>query len=243
MRLIGRKIRFSSIAIAAVAWSLVASAQTGGGSTAPEFDYGYNALRLEITGVNAGVAFLKLHGTQAGVNYQIMASQGLAKPTWTAVESIAGAPGVDWRPVAIALGNGLKSVFFWARVQAPEDRLWLEIPTNALAAPQQMTVVLHNTIPDMQYDVLTKAALTDPVWTTEGTVYGAPGGATPITLSRNGRPTLFARVRSGDDTSASAYWTTDSTDLTADRVTALYSGGASGLLTADTTRVSADIRK
>jgi hypothetical protein len=204
---------------------------------------GSNILWMESTGSRAGLVSLTLHGTRPGEDYQILASQGLVSPAWIPVEAISGAPDANQTPTAVALAGGVRMAFFQARVQGPQDRLWLEIPTNALAVAQQMTVVLHNTIPGVQYDVLTKAALTDPVWTTEGIVYGAAGGVTPITLSRKGRPTLFTRVRSGDDTSASAYWTTDSTDLTADRVTALYSGGIGGPLTADTTRVSADIRK
>jgi hypothetical protein len=242
-KMIGRAIGQAMIALTAVAWGLALVARADDGVATPQAGYGSSALWIEMTSVRAGVAFLKLHGAETGVSYEILASRRLAEPAWTAVEVITGAAGLDSTPVTVASKGEMNAVFFRARVQAAQDRLRLELPANAFDVPGQMTLVLHNTLPDVQYDVLTKPALAGSVWTVERSVFGAPGHATTVTLFRNNRTNLFARVCSGDNTAASGLWSADSMDLTADRVSALFAGDATLSLTADMTRISADIHQ
>jgi hypothetical protein len=220
------------------AWAGSANGGVGPGQSAD----GSGQVWLEITEVRAGVAFLKLHGAQAGVYYQILAQTRLGDPTGTPVQVCVGDAGQESLPVAIAAGNGVGSLFFRARTQAGADRLWLECPPNALSVPGQVVLVLHNSLPNVQYDVLTKSELTAATWSAERSVWGTSSNTTPVTLSQNGRTNLLIWIRTGDNSAASSSWSADTLDLTADAVTALYAGGAGASVTADSTRISADIR-
>jgi hypothetical protein len=73
--------------------------------------------------------------------------------------------------------------------------LWLEVPPDSLADPNQFKVILHNTIQGQIYDFLTKSDLLYPTWATELTTTGSAGNATEVELSMNNRPMLFVRAQ------------------------------------------------
>jgi hypothetical protein len=239
----GRELGYWMAVVGAVAWGLALAGRADDGGFVPPAGYGSGGLWLEVTGVRDGVAWLRLHGTQAGGKYQILASERPADPAWTSVGAIAGAAGQDWTPATVALGPGLNAAFFRARIQSLENGLRLELPADGLAVRGQMAVVVRNTLPGVQYDVLTSPAMPTPTWTMAGSMFGAAGNSTPLTLPLNSRANLFVWIRVGDGSADSASGTTDSMNLTADRVTAFFAGGAGAPLTADTTRASADIQR
>ena len=79
--------------------------------------------------------------------------------------------------------------------------LWLEVPTNALAAPGQLNVTLHNTVSGQPYDLFTTEdlGLARSNWLDEVTIPSAPGSNTTVQLYQNGRTNLFMIARySGD---------------------------------------------
>jgi len=83
--------------------------------------------------------------------------------------------------------------------------LWNEIlhpGTNAFNSDSNATtVVLHETIPDIEYELLSKQTLTDTVWTVEQSVLGAPDtNLTPVVVPiANRTNTLFFWARSWID--------------------------------------------
>ncbi|HXT13787.1 MAG TPA: alpha/beta hydrolase [Candidatus Angelobacter sp.] len=82
----------------------------------------------------------------------------------------------------------------------PTNGLWIEVPTNSLAAADQFSVILHNTIQDAPYDVLTSTNLALPLseWTVEQTMLGVEGtNGSPVSLIMNGRANLFVDARFG----------------------------------------------
>ncbi len=75
------------------------------------------------------------------------------------------------------------------------DELWLEVPTNSLAVSNQFSVILHNTVTNQPYAILTKSDLTWSNWTAELRVTGVAGNATPAQLPKNDRTNLFIWAR------------------------------------------------
>jgi hypothetical protein len=86
------------------------------------------------------------------------------------------------------------------------NAFWLEIlrlGTNAFNADtNSATLIIHGTVPDIAYQILSKHALTDAVWTVEQNLIGnAFTNWTPTTISMIGRPTMFFRALAyGQDT-------------------------------------------
>jgi len=81
----------------------------------------------------------------------------------------------------------------------PSNALWLEITgvTNG-----QANLIVHGTVPDMIYEILSRITLTNVPWTSEGTIIGAPEQDwTPTTIPVGLRTnTLFLWARSWMDT-------------------------------------------
>lgn len=74
------------------------------------------------------------------------------------------------------------------------NALWAEVLANSLAISNQFAIVLHNTIEDEPYDILTSTNLALPLtnWTVEQGVLGLEGtNITATSLLLNGRPNLF----------------------------------------------------
>jgi hypothetical protein len=118
--------------------------------------------------------------------------------------------------------------------------LWWQIPTNAFAVNDEMTLVLHGTVEGGPYCVLTKESLSAADWTPEQPVAGAAGDATITTVFLNGRTSLFLRASLDSGSSDSSLWTSDTASLTADLEGGLLSDAGGVPLTADTTEATTD---
>jgi hypothetical protein len=165
--------------------------------------YTLNSLWLEIDGVSNGLAFLVLHGTRPRTNYDMLVKQRLSDAAWTVAQIIPGSGDTNGTQVILPVGGGLNSLFFWARIQNPPSGLWLEIPTNAFGVSNELTLVLHNTSLDQEYDILTKQTLSDPTWAVEQSVLGAAADSTIITMPLSGQANLFVWARFGGSSDGS----------------------------------------
>jgi Alpha/beta hydrolase of unknown function (DUF900) len=109
-------------------------------------------------------------------------------------------------------GGGSTNSYTPGVVTYPTNVLWIEVPTNSLATSNQFLVVLHNTIEDAPYDVLTSTNLALPLsqWTIEQSTLGVEGtNCSPVTLAMNGRSNLFVDARFGgssDDSGLPDWW-------------------------------------
>jgi hypothetical protein len=190
---------FGRLAVLAAAFSI------GANFTLPASSYPSNTLRLSVASVSNGWVNLILHGTTPGTNYVLLSKQTLAAPSWSNAGTLTGTTNQNWTPVSVPVG-AQSSYFFQAQSaagQTTSTNLWLEIPTNGLATPGQLTVVIHNTLPDQFYDVLTNSSLAVPgLWNVQQSVFGAAGDSTTVQLPMNG-PALFVRARFGVDSTGS----------------------------------------
>jgi hypothetical protein len=161
-----------------------------------------SAMWLQMTNLNVGYAGFILHGTEAGTNYTIESRENLSSGAWAAETVIIGATNQDWTSAGVAIGDRTNRLFLRARLGADPivSNLWIEIPTNALAVPGQLTLVIHNTIQDRPYDVLTNSDLAEPaaLWKAQQSVPGAVGDSTTVLLPLNGQA-LLVRARFGGD--------------------------------------------
>jgi hypothetical protein len=166
---------------------------------------GGNSLWLSVAGVSNGWVNLILNGTTPGTNYVLLSKQTLTAPSWSNAGTLTGATNQNWTPVSVPVA-AQSSCFFQAQSaagQTTSTNLWLEIPTNSLTTPGQLTVVIHNTLPDQFYDVLTNSSLAAPgLWNVQQSVFGAAGDSTAVQLPMNG-PALFVRIRFGVDSTGS----------------------------------------
>lgn len=74
--------------------------------------------------------------------------------------------------------------------------LWLEIPTNGVVS-NIVNLIVHNTVQDLPYGLLTKTDLSFPYWLGEQTITGAVGNATSAVLQQNNRTNLYIWARTG----------------------------------------------
>ena len=178
---------------------------SSGGNMTPALSYPSNTLWLSVASVSNGWVNLILHGTTPGTNYVLLSKQTLAAPSWSNAGTLTGATNQSWTPVSVPVG-AQSSYFFQAQSaagQTTSTNLWLEIPTNSLTTPGQLTVVIHNTLPDQFYDVLTNSSLAVPgLWNVQQSVFGAAGNSTTVQLPMTG-PALFVRARFGVDSTGS----------------------------------------
>lgn len=216
--------------------ALVSLAQTDRGFAA--FENSSNTLRLELSGITNGSAYLILHGTQPGTYYEIFGKADLSDGSWAPICGLAGLTNQDWTP--FICNSGVDKGFFWARVQLVQGGMRLEIPADTLAVADQMTLVVRGTVQGNPYEVLTKLAMTDAIWTQEQQFFGGTGGSTRISLSLRGRTHLFVWAASSDAAADNASWTSDVSGLTADYERPVFLGSVGGAVTADTTRTSTD---
>jgi hypothetical protein len=83
----------------------------------PLLTYGTDDLWLELTAMDGYYAYLTLHGTKLGTNYQLLSTTNLAQPTtWTRgeiVQDVDGTNGIVFYPVNVW---GQPMMFFRARV-------------------------------------------------------------------------------------------------------------------------------
>lgn len=79
--------------------------------------------------------------------------------------------------------------------QIDTNSLWLEVPSDGLADPTRLKVILHNTGQGQSYTLLTTTNLLSPAWAAELTTNGSAGNATEVELSRIARPMLFVCAR------------------------------------------------
>ena len=190
---------FGRLAVLAAAFFL------GANFTLLASSYPSNTLWLSVASVSNGWVNLILNGTTPGTNYILLSKQTLAAPSWSNAGTLTGATNQSWTPMSVPVG-AQSSYFFQAQSaagQTTSTNLWLEIPTNGLAPPGQLTVVIHNTLPDQFYDVLTNSNLAAPgLWNVQQSVFGAAGDSTTVQLPMNG-PTLFVRARFGVDSTGS----------------------------------------
>jgi Alpha/beta hydrolase of unknown function (DUF900) len=190
---------FGGLAVLAAAFFL------GANFTLLASSYPSNTLWLSVASVSNGWVNLILNGTTPGTNYVLLSKQTLAAPSWSNAGTLTGATNQNWTPVSVPVG-AQSSYFFQAQSaagQTTSTNLWLEIPTNSLMTPGQLTAVIHNTQPDQFYDVLTNSSLAAPgLWNVQQSVFGAAGDSTTVQLPMNG-PALFVRIRFGVDSTGS----------------------------------------
>jgi hypothetical protein len=128
---------------------LAAALFIGANFTLLALSYPSNTLWLSVASVSNGWVNLILNGTTPGTNYILLSKQTLAAPSWSNAGTLTGATNQSWTPVRVPVG-AQSSYFLQAQSaagQTTSTNLWLEIPTNGLTTPGQLTVVIHNTQP------------------------------------------------------------------------------------------------
>ena len=137
--------------------------------------------------------------------------------------------GVDYAALqARAATNGNEETMFALHAQLIDsNRLWLEVPTNALPGSNFFNVLIHETVAGNFYDVLTKGDLLLPTWTMAQTVTGAAGDTTPVSLPQNSRTNLFVWAREAIIPIYTQPWS--QTIYNGDAVTFSVTAGGAGL--------------
>jgi pimeloyl-ACP methyl ester carboxylesterase len=88
---------------------------------AEAYGYGTNGLWLEIISVTNGQAHVTLHGTEAGIAYEILSREILTNIPWAGEQMILGAAGQDWTPFLVPVGDRTNQLFLWARSYIDTD--------------------------------------------------------------------------------------------------------------------------
>lgn len=92
-------------------------------------------------------------------------------------------------------GGGGTDIYFYTNSYTPPDygtNLWLEITNVSDCA---LGLWLHNTQPDVPYQLLSKETLLDTQWLSEGFVWGSETtNLTPASVGMSNRPSLFLQA-------------------------------------------------
>jgi alpha-tubulin suppressor-like RCC1 family protein len=175
------------------------SPDSGGGGQAGPHSYTNGVLELEITGVTNSIVNLILHGTTSNTLYTILSRENIGPNVpWKVEQPLVGADGQT--PVQIPT-FGYPSRFFWAHAGTEQLRPWLQVRNIANG---YLNLILHGTIPGTNYVIRSIPSLmVTNVWTNWGFEGVCPGTAsqywTPVSVSLNGRQSLFLSAQAGVD--------------------------------------------
>jgi hypothetical protein len=84
--------------------------------------YPTNALVIEITKVNNGLANLILHGTVPDNTYELLSKSALSNGLpWASEGTVLGAANQDWTPATVVVGTRTNKLFIWCRSWIDSD--------------------------------------------------------------------------------------------------------------------------
>ena len=176
-----------------------------------------NTLWLSVASVSNGWVNLILNGTVSGSNYTLLSKQFLTNLNWNTAGTVTGALNQDWTTVQMPMTG--PALFLRAQYDSGNSRggtpgyyetnLWLEITG---VSNNSVHLILHNTQPDIEYEIQSEEDLTVGIWNSAGFVFGSETtNWTPISVSQpdDGSENLFLRIRSwidSDDIGIPDWW-------------------------------------